>query len=259
MTMLQQQTLEKLSALRLSAMVREYRRQLESPDVRTLGFEDRFGMMVDAEWLSRQNSRLKKLLKLAALRITTACIEDVDYDPARKLDRAYVNRLADCAWVAEHRHMIISGATGTGKTYLSCAFGNSACRQGWKTKYYRVNRLLTDLAVSHGDGSYNRLMRELKKTDLLILDDFGMTTFDPVAGRDLLEVIEDRSGYRATLIAGQLPVSQWHGLFDDSTVADAVLDRLVHNAYRFEVEGPSQRSPAASRKKKEAASDVIPG
>ena len=199
--MLNGPTFDKLSTLRLSAMGREYRRQLESPDTVALSFEDRFGMLVDAEWLSRHNSRLKKLLRLACLRIPNACLEDVDYDPRRKLDRGYIARLADCTWIAEHRNMIITGATGTGKTFLGSAFGNAACRQDWKTKYYRVNRLLSDLAVGHGDGSYNRLMRDLKKMDLLILDDFGMATLDPVAGRDLLEVIEDRSGLRATIIS----------------------------------------------------------
>lgn len=253
--MLNGPTFDKLSTLRLSAMEREYRRQLESPDTVALSFEDRFGMLVDAECLSRHNSRLNKLLRLAGLRLPNACLEDVDYDPRRKLDRGYVARLADCAWIAEHRNMIITGATGTGKTFLGSAFGNAACRQDWKTKYYRMNRLLSDLAVGRGDGSYNRLMRDLKKIDLLILDDFGMATLDPVAGRDLLEVIEDRSGLRATTISGQLPVKEWHALFDDSTVADAVLDRLVHNAYRFELEGPSKRGPAGAQEKK---TDLLP-
>ncbi|MCG9968386.1 IS21-like element helper ATPase IstB [Pelotomaculum terephthalicicum JT] len=240
--MLNNQTLEKLVSMKLSSMGREYRRQLESPDTTALSFEERFGMLVDAEWTSRHNSRLTKLLRLANLRIQGACLEDLDYDPRRKLDRAYVARLADGTWIKEHRNLIVTGATGTGKTYLACAFGNSACRQGLKTKYYRVNRLLTDLAISRGDGSYNRLMRELKKTDLLILDDWGMAVLDPVSGRDLLEVVEDRFGYRSTIISGQLPVKEWHELFEDSTVADAVLDRLVHNAYRFELYGPSKRA-----------------
>jgi len=239
--MLNNQTLEKMTSMKLSSMGKEYQRQMESPDTAALSFEERFGMLVDAEWTSRQNSRLNRLLRHALLRIQEACLEDLDYDPQRKLDRAYVARLANCMWVKEHHNLIITGATGTGKTFLACAFGNAACRQGVKTKYYRVNRLLTDLAVSRGDGSYNRLMRELKNTDLLILDDWGMATFDPVSGRDLLEVVEDRFGYRSTVISGQLPVKEWYDLFDDSTIADAVLDRLVHNAYRVELHGPSKR------------------
>lgn len=241
--MLNNQTTERLHSMRLSAMASEYRRQMESPDTTTLSFEERFGMIADAEWISRQNSRLKKLLHLAALRIPNACIEDVDYDPQRKLDRGYVIRLADCAWLSGHRSLIITGATGTGKTYLACAFGNAACRQGFKVRYYRVNRLLTNLAIGRGDGSYNKLISELKKTDLLILDDWGMQVLDPVSGRDLLEVIEDRFGVKSTIISAQLPVVEWHALFEDSTVADAILDRLVHNAYRFPLSGQSMRRP----------------
>lgn len=244
--MLNNQTIEKLVSMKLSSMGNEYCRQLESRDTTALSFEERFGMLVDAEWTSRHNSRLNRLLRQANLRIQEACLEDLDYDPRRKLDRAYVARLADCSWINEHRNLIITGATGTGKTYLACAFGNSTCHQGLKTKYFRVNRLLTDLAIGRGDGSYNRLMRELKKTDLLILDDWGMAILDPVSGRDLLEVVEDRFGYRSTVISGQLPVKEWHDLFEDSTVADAVLDRLVHNAYRFELYGPSKRGPLDS-------------
>ena len=239
--MLDYQTLEKLVSMRLSAMSKEYRRQMESTDTSALSFEERFAMLTDAEWTVRQNNRLKRLLHQADLRISDACLEDLDYEPGRKLDRGYVARLADLAWISEHRNLIITGATGTGKSYLGCAFGNAACRKGFKTKYYRVNRLLTDLAIGQGDGSYNMLMKALKKTDLLILDDWGMTMFDPTGGRDLLEVVEDRFGYRSTIIAGQLPVSKWHELFEDSTVADAVLDRLVHNSYRFELKGPSKR------------------
>ncbi|OPX85752.1 MAG: transposase/IS protein [Pelotomaculum sp. PtaB.Bin117] len=241
--MLNNQTLEKLVSMKLSSMGREYRRQIESPDSIALSFEERFGMIVDTEWITRHNSRLTRLLRQADLRIPGACLEDLDYDPRRKLDRGYVARLADCSWINEHRNIIVTGATGTGKTYLACAFGNAVCRQGLKTKYYRVNRLLTDLTIGRGDGSYNRIMRELKKTDLLILDDWGMAVLDPVSGRDLLEVVEDRFECRSTVISGQLPVKDWHDLFDDSTVADAVLDRIVHNAYRFELYGPSKRCP----------------
>lgn len=157
--MLNHQTLEKLSSMKLSSMGQEYRRQLESADTTALSFEERIAMLVDAEWTARYNNRLNRLLRLANLRIPGACLEDMDYEPRRKLDRAYVARLADCAWVNEHRNLIITGATGTGKTFLASAFGNAVCRQGLKTKYYRVNRLLTDLAIGRGDGSYNKIMR----------------------------------------------------------------------------------------------------
>jgi DNA replication protein DnaC len=239
--MLDQQTLEKLTQMRLSAMSQEYRRQLESTERNTLSFEERFAMITDAEWLSRHNNRLKRLLTKATLRISDACLEDLDYEPRRSLDRSTVTRLAAMNWLYEKHNLIITGACGTGKTYLACAFGNAACRQGFKAKYYRVNRLLTDLNVSQGDGTYHKLMRELKKSDLLILDDWGMALLDSSSSRDLLEVIEDRYGYRSTIISGQLPVKNWHELIEDSTIADAILDRLVHNAYRFELKGPTRR------------------
>jgi len=239
--MLDQQTLEKLAQMRLTAMNREYRRQLESSDKNALSFEERFAMITDAEWINRQNNRLKRLLSQANLRIPGACLEDLDYEPGRNLDRGSVARLADMAWLYESRNLIITGASGTGKTYLSCAFGNAACRKSFKARYYRVNRLLNDLNIGQGDGSYNKIIKELKKMDLLILDDWGMALLDPASSRDLLEVIEDRYGYHSTIISAQLPVSKWHELFEDSTVADAILDRLVHNAYRFELKGPTKR------------------
>lgn len=239
--MLNNQTIDKLSGMRLSAMAREYRRQLESTPTSSLGFEERFGMLVDSEWTARKNNQLQKLLKIAGLRIRNACLEDLDYAPQHNLDKNMVSRLANCAWVKEGRNLIICGATGTGKTYLASAFGNAACRQGFKVKYYRVNRLLTDLTIGHGDGSYNKLMRDLKKMDLIILDDFGMAILDPVSSRDLLEVIEDRFGAKSTIIATQLPVNKWHDLFEDCTIADAILDRVIHNSHRFEPKGDSKR------------------
>jgi len=239
--MLTNQTLDKLSAMRLSAMAREYRRQSEHPQIQALSFDERFGMLVDAEWTARQNNRLQRLLKGATLRIETACLEDLDYDSSRNLDRNMVMGLTNGLWVKEGRTLIITGATGTGKTYLACAFGNAACRLGFKVKYYRVNRLLDDLMIGRGDGSYNKQLRDLRKQDLLILDDFGMSMLDPVSSRDLLEVIDDRIYSKGTIIGAQLPVSQWYNIFEDSTVADAVLDRLIHNSYRFELKGDSKR------------------
>lgn len=240
-------TCEKLRELRLPAMIAEYRRQMELPATQSLSFDDRLAMMVDAECLTRFNKRLKRLIRQANLREPSACLEDLNYDPRRDLDKTLVARLSDCIWIRESRNVIITGACGTGKTYLASAFGNAACRLGLKVRSVRVTRLLTDLFVGRGDGSYNRILNDLKKPDLLILDDFGIAPLDPAACRDLLEVVDERHGSKATLITAQLPVSGWHGIFEDPTVADAVLDRLVHNAYRFQLAGPTLRTGEAKQ------------
>lgn len=246
--MLNNQTIDKLYNMRLPTMSKEYRRQMEHAPTVSLSFDERFGMLVDAEWTARKNNQLQRLLKKADLRIKNACLEDIDYSPDHNLDKGMVSHLADCSWIKEGRALIVTGKTGTGKSFLTCAFGNAACRQGFKVKYFRVNRLLTDLVIGRGDGSYNKLMRDLKKIDLIILDDFGMANFDPATSRDLLEVIDDRFGMRGTIIASQLPVMKWHELFEDSTIADAVLDRLVHNSYRFETKGDTRRREQNSAK-----------
>ncbi len=235
------QTLDKLNSMKLRAMEQEYQRQIELPANADLPFDDRFAMMVDAEWLAKANNRLKRFLREANLREPSAALEDINYSPSRNLDKSTIARLADCSWIKEGRNLIITGATGTGKTYLVSAFGNAACRKSLKVRCYRVNRLLTDLAISRGDGSYNKLLNDLKKPDLLILDDFGMAPIDSGACRDLLEVIDDRHGRKSIAISAQLPVAKWHDMFEDATIADAVLDRVVNNAFRIELKGPSLR------------------
>lgn len=235
------QTLDKLNGMKLRAMEQEYRRQIELPANEALSFNERLAMIVDAEWLARTNNRLQRFLREANLRDASANLENINFDSRRNLDRTNIARLADCSWVKEGKNLIITGATGTGKTYLISAFGNAACRKNLKVRSYRVNRLLTDLAIGRGDGSYNRLLNDLKKPDLLILDDFGMTSLDPSSCRDLLEVIDDRHDRKSIAISAQLPVAKWHGVFEDATIADAVLDRLVNNAYRIELKGPSLR------------------
>ncbi len=235
------QTMDKLNRMKLRAMEQEYRRQVELPANSALSFDERLAMMVDAEWLAKANKRLQRLLREANLREPSANLEDLNFDPKRNLDKATVARLAGCAWVSEGRNLIVTGATGTGKTYLVSAFGNAACRKNLKVRSLRVSRLLTDLAIGRGDGSYNRLLHDLKKPDLLILDDFGMASFDPVACRDFLEVVDDRHGRKSIAISAQLPVANWHSVFEDATIADAVLDRLVNNAHRIELKGPSLR------------------
>ena len=235
------QTMDKLNRMKLRAMEQEYRRQAELPASSALSFDERLAMMVDAEWLAKANKRLQRLLREANLREPSANLEDMNFDPKRNLEKATVARLADCAWVPEGRNFIVTGATGTGKTYLISAFGNAACRKNLKVRSLRVSRLLTDLAIGRGDGSYNRLLQDLKKPDLLILDDFGMASLDPVACRDFLELVDDRHGRKSIAISAQLPVANWHSVFEDATIADAVLDRLVNNAYRIELKGPSLR------------------
>jgi len=235
------QTLEKLSAMRLMVMEQEFRRQIELPATAELSFEERLSMMVDAEWLSRQNKKLRRLLKEANLRNPEACLEDVNYAASRQLERAQVARLSDLSWIGEGRNLFITGACGTGKTWLASAFGNAACRKGLKVHSLRVNRLLGDLLAARVNGTWAKLLASLKKPDLLILDDFGLSPLDPLHCRDLLEIVDDRYGHGSILITAQLPVSGWHGVFEDPTIADAVLDRLVHNAHRIALHGPSMR------------------
>ncbi len=235
------QTLDKLNGMKLRAMEQEYRRQTELSANTALSFDERLAMLVDAEWLAKANNRLQRFLREANLREPSANLENINYDSKRNLDRTNIARLADCTWIKEGKNLIITGATGTGKTYLVSAFGNAACRKSLKVRSYRVNRILTDLAIGRGNGSYGRLLNDLKKPDLLILDDFGMSSLDPSSCRDLLEVVDDRHDRKSIAISAQLPVAKWHSMFEDATIADAVLDRLVNNAYRIELKGPSLR------------------
>ena len=255
MKMLNNQTAEKLRSMKLPAMAAEYLRQAESPDMAALTFDERIGMITDAEWFAKDSNRIRKLIQDAKLRVFTVCFADVDYRPSRKPDRAYVARLSDFIWVRDTKNLIITGATGTGKTWLACAFGAEACRKGLRAMYYRVNRLLNEMAAASGAGGLDKLLSKLKRIDLLILDDWGLTTLNPLESRLLLEVFEDRFGEHSTIIAAQMPVSNWHGLFEDSTVADAVLDRVVHNSHRFELQGASLRRQSSDDQATEHSPD----
>ncbi len=239
--MLTQQTLDKLHALRLTGMREAFAQQLEQPQTHELSFDERLALLVDRELLYRDNRRLSRLLKDAKLRLTAACVEDIDYRQPRGLQRPQMAALAAGDWLRAHHNLCLTGPTGTGKTYLACALGNQACRHGFSVRYLRLPRLLEQLAVARGDGSYSRLMNQLAKTDLLILDDWGIQPFTGPQRNDLMEVIEDRHGLHSTLIASQLPVEHWHDYLGEPTLADAILDRLLHNAHRLPLTGESMR------------------
>jgi DNA replication protein DnaC len=238
--MLLQPTLQRLTELRLSGMADALEEQMRMPDIETLSFEDRLGLLLDREITLREDRRLTRLLQLAKLRLSAA-VEDLDFRASRGLDRSLVLRLSACDWVRQHQNVLISGATGTGKSYLGCALAQAACRHGLSTRYWRFSRLLDDLALGRADGSYPKKLERLSRTDLLVLDDFGLAPLTDSERRDLLEVLEDRHGRRATLVTSQLPFETWHQVVGDATFADAILDRLVHNAHRITLKGASMR------------------
>jgi DNA replication protein DnaC len=239
--MLTEPTLDRLRALRLGAMADAYRTQLQDPAIGALSFDERVGLLVEAEHLSRANRKLARRLTEAKLRMAQACLEDLEYAPRRELDRPLIRQLATGRWIAEHRNVLITGATGVGKTYLACALGQHACRQGYRAIYRRLPRFFQELALARADGSYTTVLARLARLDVLILDDWGLAAVTDVQRQDLLEVMEDRDATRSTIITSQLPRDQWHAYLGDPTIADAVLDRLVHNAFPITLKGPSRR------------------
>lgn len=241
--MLMSQTRDRLHEMRLLGMAEGLSNQLEQPDVHNLSFEERFSLLVDQEWTYRRDRRQARLLKAAKLRME-ASVEDIDYHHPRGLDRSAMATLASCQWIRNQQVLLITGATGTGKTFLACALGHQACRHGLSTRYYRVPRLMSELTQARGDGSLPRLLSRLSRISLLILDDWGLAPLSQVEARDLLEIIDDRDGIRSTLMASQLPVGDWHQIVADPTVADALMDRLIHRAHRIELRGDSMRKRA---------------
>jgi DNA replication protein DnaC len=249
--MLNAPTLQKLHALRLATMAETWETQAKDAQAGSLCFDERFAMIVDAEYNARDNRKLARLLKEAELRIPSACLEDVDTAAGRGLDRAMVRQFASCTWVVEHLNVLITGPTGVGKSYLASALGQAACRHRLRVLYRRMPRLFDELALARADGSYARLLARLAKADVLIIDDLGLGSSTEAQRHDLLELMEDRYGKAATVVTSQLPITKWHEWIGDPTLADAVLDRLVHNAYKVELRGNSKRKDQSNSPKEQ--------
>jgi len=251
--MLNEQTLTLLNNMRLPGMAKALREQIDHAEkYMALSFEERVGLLIDHEHTHRESRKLTRRLQQAHLR-DKACLEDIDYRQTRGLDKSVVRRLATCDWIAKHQNVIITGATGTGKTYLACALADQACRKGIDAAYRRMPRLMQEMHVARHDGSYSKLLSRFAKMHLLIIDDWGITPLGDQERRDLLEVLEDRHGAKSTIIATQLPVDAWHRYIGDATVADAILDRVVHNAHKLDLKGASMRKVKTNLTSQEAS------
>lgn len=238
--MLTQQTLDRLYDLKLTAMAEGFNQQLSQPDLGDLRFEERFAMLVDRQWVFKEDRRMDRLLKAARIR-NSACIENIDFKTPRSLDRSLILRLTGTDWIKKAQNVIIIGPTGVGKSYLASAIANSVCRNGYSALHKRAPRLYQEVAVARADGSYPKLMNKLSKIKVLIIDDFCIAPMSDPERRDLLEVLEDRQSISSTIIATQVPVKSWIEHIGDPTLADAILDRLVHNAHTINLKGESMR------------------
>lgn len=243
--MLTQPLLDKLTQLRLPAFRAAFEEQLHNPHYADLPFEDRLGLLVDCECTYRDNNRLQRRLKAARLQLP-ATIEDLDLSPSRGLDRHLILQLAQGEWIAQRLNVLVLGPTGAGKTFLACALSTSACRHDFSVRYQRTSRLLHQTALSHADGSYPKLLDTLARVQLLVFDDWLRDPLTRSQSQDLLEIVDDRYGRSSTMVVTQVPVAEWYARFPDPTIGDAILDRLVHNAYRLDLKGESRRKTNAS-------------
>lgn len=238
--MLNQQTIEKLHSMKLHGMADAFHTQLETTDASQLGFEERFGLLVDQQWLWKENRALARRLRFAHLK-ERGVIEDIDYQHPRGLDRKLMRTLASSEWVRQHQNLLLLGPTGIGKSWLGCALAQKACRDGFSVLHKRTSELFRELSVAHADGSIGRLLLRLSRTDVLLLDDFAMAPLKDTERRDFLEICDDRYQRRSLILTSQMPLAHWHEQIGDPTVADSILDRLVHNAHRIELKGESMR------------------
>jgi len=239
--MLNEHTLDQLRRLRLDGMARAIEEQATSTAAAALSFDERLTMLVQREVDWRDDKRVTRLLKAARLKVSAACIEDINWRASRSLDRALVATLAGGDWLRHARNLLITGATGCGKTWLACALAHQAARSGFSVLYVRAARLFDELQVAHGDGSFARRLTQLAKLDLLVIDDFAISPIGPAERSDLLELLDDRVGTHSTIITSQLPVKAWHTYLNDPTLADAILDRIVHSSHRIDLKGKSLR------------------
>ena len=235
--MVNEATISKLHDMNLSAMAGAFRQQMQESVLNSLSFSERFGLLVDHEWDTRKNNRLKRLIRTADFPISGACMEDIEYQSDRKLNKEHLLGLATCSYIKEKRNIIILGATGAGKTYLGCAFGMAACRHFFSVKYIRLPDLLDELLVARGEGIFQKVMQGYKRIELLILDEWLLIPLSVTESRDILELVESRYSRCSTIFLSQFDVAGWQTKISDIPLSEAILDRIVHNSYTIKIEG----------------------
>lgn len=238
--MLSHQVTSKLQTLRLSGMLQALEEQNSMPNINQLSFDERFGLIIDREDIERRNKSFNNRLKKGKLK-ENANIEELDFNPKRSISKTTILKFISCDWIKGHQNIIVTGSTGAGKTYMSCALAQAACRQGYTIMYLRIPRFLRTLEVARADGSYDKLLKDLQKTDLILFDDFGQAKLQTEEARDLLEIMDDRHATRSCIITSQLDSTKWYDLIPDPTIADALLDRIIHRSHKIDIKGPSMR------------------